>query len=101
MGGACGPPGEWRKAYGERRSRGKSAASGSLLGALRPSPFALRPTSSCLRLRASDQILELQQEFVDILELPVHGGEADIGNLVQLPEPIHDERADLRRRNLP
>src|SRR5712692_5247433 len=64
-----------------------------------PSPASR--SRSCLRLRAADQVLELQQELVDILELPVDGGEADVGNLVQLPEPVHDEGADLRRRDLP
>src|SRR5215203_112386 len=40
-------------------------------------------------------------EGVDVLEPAVHRGEAHVGDLVQLLEPLHDEGADLLGRDLP
>src|SRR5215813_13059896 len=53
-----------------------------------------------LRVRASDQVLELVQELVDVLELAVDGGEADVGDLVELAEALHDDRPDAGGRDL-
>ena len=41
---------------------------------------------------------KLLHKGIDILELAVDRGEADIGNLVERLEPLHDHLADLARR---
>src|SRR5262249_57863457 len=53
-----------------------------------------------LRVRASDQVLQLVEELVDVLELAVDGGEANVGDLVELAEALHDDRPDPGGRDL-
>src|SRR6202040_3338014 len=47
-----------------------------------------------------DQGLEHVHEGVQVLEAPVDRGEADVGHLVELPQPLHHEGADLPRGDL-
>src|SRR6266542_597899 len=58
------------------------------------------PLSCRLRLGAADQSLQLVEELVGVLELPVDRSEAHVGDLVELPQPLHDERPDLARGHL-
>ena len=44
--------------------------------------------SGSLAARAQ-QTLQLVHEFFDVFEIQVNGGEADVGYLVQFPEPVH------------
>ena len=43
--------------------------------------------------------LELFQKLVDVLEFPVHGGEPDVGDLIDLLEFLHDPLANNLRRH--
>src|SRR5687768_15231835 len=43
------------------------------------------------------QILELRHELANVAEMPVDGGEANVGNFVELLELLHDERTDFVR----
>src|SRR5438445_10693580 len=54
---------------------------------------------SYFRLVASDQVLQLVQELVDILELAVDGGEANVSDFIELAQAFHDARADLSGRH--
>jgi hypothetical protein len=56
---------------------------------------ASRSITKCAFVSASaDQILQLREELVHVLELPVDRGETDVRDLVELPQPVHDERSD-------
>ena len=45
-------------------------------------------------------LVELAHEAVDVLELPVDRGKADIGDFVERLQALHDELADLFCRDL-
>src|SRR6185436_9697330 len=44
--------------------------------------------------------LDRVAEVGNVLERPVHGREADVADLVELPQLVHHELADLPRRDL-
>src|SRR3989304_1392275 len=44
--------------------------------------------------------LPLVQDLADVLELPVHGGEADVSHLVELLEVLHHQVPELQARDL-
>src|SRR5690625_6094200 len=46
------------------------------------------------------QPIELRAKLADILKAAVDGGEAHVGHLVQLMQLVHDQLADLARRQL-
>ena len=48
-----------------------------------------------------EQLIELRHEGVDILELAVHGGEADVGHLVCLFQLFHHLFTDVLGADLP
>src|SRR3990172_7623517 len=47
-----------------------------------------------LRFLLAQDVLELGHELVDVLERPVYRGEADVGDLVEQVEPVHELLAD-------
>jgi len=49
-----------------------------------------------LRIQVTNHLLEL----TDVLEVPVNGCEADVGDSVQGSEALHDQFTDTRPRNL-
>src|SRR5688572_14866569 len=68
-------------------------------------PKNLRRRIRCGSLRrlgvgAAEKVLELAQELVHVLELSVDRREADVGDLVELAEAVHDARSDVGRRHL-
>src|SRR3989304_5517012 len=46
------------------------------------------------------EALHLVHELADVLELPVHGGEADVSHLVELLEVLHHQVPELQARDL-
>ena len=50
---------------------------------------------------AIQQLIQLIHKRIDILELPVHRREADVGHLVQVPEALHDQLPDAGGADLP
>src|SRR5690348_13061389 len=45
-------------------------------------------------------LLDLALDLLEVHELPVDGGEADVCDLVQVAQPLHDHLADLPARDL-
>src|SRR5688572_23886527 len=56
---------------------------------------------SGLRVGAAQERFQLAQELVHVLELTINGREADVGDLVELPQPVHDSCPDVGRTDLP
>src|SRR5688572_11036911 len=46
------------------------------------------------------QSVQLLDECIDVLEAAIHRREADVGNGIEVAQPIHDQGADGLRRNL-
>src|SRR5512138_590095 len=53
-----------------------------------------------LRIGPAEKVLELAEEFVHVLELAIDRREADVRDLVELAEPVHDSRSDFTRGHL-
>jgi hypothetical protein len=47
-----------------------------------------------------EEVFEFAHELADIFEVEVDGGEADVGDLIEPFQPVHDERAQLGGRPL-
>src|SRR5690606_18981545 len=47
------------------------------------------------------QLLHFRDEAVHILELAVHGGKTHIGNIIDLPQLVHDQFANIGGSDLP
>src|ERR1041385_2001783 len=43
------------------------------------------------------EFVDLALELTHVAELAVHGGEADVGDLIDAPQFLHDARADVGR----
>ena len=56
-----------------------------------------RPTGRCA---GACELLDLLAERVDVLEAAIDGGEAHVGDLVELVQLLHDELADHARGDL-
>src|SRR5262245_26239081 len=69
-------------------------------GTSRPSRFLTFSTPAIATLALLQQGLQLLQELVDVLELPVHRSEPHVGHLIQLAQLAHDELTDELRRDL-
>src|SRR5262245_49083883 len=95
--------------YGKRMTsfRGRSGRmSGTEISPLAGVSLALIPSAlfaSSLpgrRRHPSEQRLELVDEIAQVLEAAVDRGEANVGDLVQLLQLLHDPGADLDRVHL-
>ncbi len=58
-------------------------------------------TGCFLFLFLRQQLIEFRHKGADVLKLPVHRREADIGHLVHLSQPVHHQLPNLRRGDLP
>ena len=54
-------------------------------------------TGCFLFLFLRQQLIEFRHKGADVLKLPVHRREADIGHLVHLSQPVHHQLPNLRR----
>ena len=75
------------------RRQGREAILG--LGQVRARP----QSGTSLRLK-SQEVFEFPHELLDILELPINGCEADVGDRIQRVEPSHDPLPNLARGHL-
>src|SRR4029077_16345565 len=48
----------------------------------------------------AQHLLDLALDLLEVHELPIHRGEADVGDLVQVAQALHDHLPDLSGRNL-
>src|SRR5512143_120101 len=60
----------------------------------------VEPSRRYLRIGAAKEVLELTEEFVHVLELPVHRRKTHVRDFIELAEAIHDTSPDVARRHL-
>src|SRR5262245_49230061 len=89
-----------RSCFGEGKKERAVRRATTLGGGFGPSSESatcgdLRGLGGLALVAVLQQALHLVHELVDVLELPVDGGEAHVGDLVELLQVLHHELAQL------